>query len=157
MDDNDEWSELDQHSVRKSIREVITSMPGDSWEDHVTALRQLREMVANEIASGLSGTLNYMLMHRRPTNLVDARFQADRMTRDLESLKLAVRHPHKDEVMRLTLAKTPPANEHQSWFQLEPYRPSPGDVPMRLTHPLPELRLCDAPSPYAAARTPPRG
>ncbi|MGD9691421.1 MAG: hypothetical protein AB7G17_01105 [Phycisphaerales bacterium] len=140
MDGDKEWHELDQISLRKSIREVIYDLPADRYEERLRALLQLQTIVAEEIAQGFYPAVSHALQNSPKDTLSEARDLVERLSQDLTKLGIAIEHPKTGDAMWLRIAPTPPRSG-ESWFQIIPVGAG-GDVrPERLPRPIPFLKL----------------
>lgn len=146
-EESGEWSDLDQISFRKSIKEIIRDLPDDAYQARLTALSQLRSIVMDEVAKGFYMPFLGLMQHCPKETAAQARVIVDRAAKDLGTLGLAVKHPETSEPMRLTLAKTPPRDENEGWLMLEPMLAGTNTRPMRIPSPTPFLYLCEAPLP----------
>lgn len=141
-----EWSDLDQVSTRKSIREIIRDDIPNDFGEQVVALQQLSTIVKEEMADALAPGLNTLLaIHPAHT-----REQATDLTATIESslasLGLALEDPATHAPVSLTVAPTPPQREGQSWLLMEPLLKGAGQTPKRLTGSLPKFGLVTEPA-----------
>lgn len=140
----DEWHELDQASVRKSLQDIIRDMPGD-YGDLRFALKQLLTITSEEIADALVGDLNRFMEYHPKKSLQDARSLVEEVERDLAGLGLVIQHPITKEPARLTVAATPPTKDTQGWIQVEALNSASKTPPMRLGDVLPRLDIMPEP------------
>lgn len=140
-----EWNELDQASVRKSIREIIKEdMPGD-YGEQVVALRQLVDIVREEAAAALKTDLNMFIRMSRSDSRRDAEALVTAVEHDLAALGLALRDPGTANAVRLCVTSTPPANREMSWIEMQPIGSAAGQPSKRLPSALPTFELMAEP------------
>lgn len=135
MTDTEGWNELDQASVRKSLGEMIRSMP-DDYRGRVEALKQLSAIVSAEVADEFAKDISSLFEESPKATHDDATRLAEIVTRDLESFGLAIAMPGTQVAARLKVASTPPAETDQGWLQLEPMDRAAGlTKPFRIPRP----------------------
>lgn len=149
-EEREDWSESLQEEFRQSVRDAIKSMPSFGeygYDDSLVAMARMRSIVAEEIAAGFRFEFQYVMHDWPKETRGDAEKIVKTITTDLSMLGLAIKHPETGQPMRLRLARTPPAQESESWFELEPIVSRTGNRPTRLPRPIPFMHLCEDPMP----------
>jgi hypothetical protein len=143
-DDSEQWHELDQASVRKSIKELLKSLP-DDYSPRVAAFKQLDAIMREEMASGLRYVVNALVSHHPRESAAQAQQLVTLINGDLASLHLALKHPLTDRPGRLGLT-APSTDPAHSWVQVESFDDD-AKKPYRLRHSMKmtDLELIAAP------------
>lgn len=146
MTEFDRWGELDETSVRKSLRDVFEDMP-DDYDRHAAALKTFRRIVHEELARAYSESLGVRLIAESKDTRADAQALADAVNSDLADLGLSIRHPESGDPSRFVLASSPPSGLSESWLALQSVNSTTRPGKLRLARPVPALELMPTPLP----------
>lgn len=140
-----EWDELDQSSVRKSLKDIVKEFP-ETIDDRLVAMKQLMALVYETVSYDLAQHLNPYMDHHKRETAADAKRLAEEVDTWLADLHLAIKHPESGVPCRIALAKTPPRSENESWLELEPLDHSKHSARIRLPDPLKWLSIVAQPT-----------
>ena len=150
-----QWHELDQESVRKSLNDIIFHFP-ESIDGQMEALTQLTTIVQERVAHHAAQQINLHIQQSPTGRAAETRELVEEINGWLSGLRLALKDPASGTPCRLMLAPTPPKSESESWLQLEPLVPTVGKKPIRLPAVHPWLDLVAEPSRHKGTDRSPR-